>query len=83
MFSADLKDNHSRQTWGKAKQDIVGDEEEPLYDDDGFIPQEVSQQEDREEKDEIGVCPDREQVVVYLWETRSTRENECRFLSFV
>lgn len=65
----DLKDDHRRQTRGKAEQDIVGDQEEPLHHNEGLVPQQVSQQEDGDEEGQVGVRPDREQVVSHLWET--------------
>lgn len=72
----DLKEDHSRQTRGKAEQDIVGDQEEPLHHNEGLMPEEVSQEEDREKEGQVGVCPDREQVVGHLWETTSAREQQ-------
>lgn len=45
-----LKEDHSRQTRGKAEQDVVGDQEEPLYHNEGLIPQEVGQEEDGEKE---------------------------------
>lgn len=65
-FSMDLKEDHCRQPWGKTEQDIVGDQEEPLYHNEGLVPQEVSQEEDGEKEGEVGVRPDREQVVGHL-----------------
>lgn len=67
----DLKKDHSRQSRGKAEQDIVGDQEEPLHHDDGLVPQKVSQQEYREKKGQIGICPDGEQVVGQLWREKT------------
>lgn len=71
--SADLETDHGRQTWGKTEQEVVGDQEEPLYHNEGLVPQEVSQEEDGEKEGQVGVCPDREQVVGHLW----VREDEC------
>ena len=65
----DLKEDHSRQTRGEAEQEAVGDQEEPLYHNEGLVPQEVSQEEDREKEGEVGVRPDREEVVGHLWGT--------------
>lgn len=59
----DLKADHSRQTRGEAEQNVVHDQKEPLYHNEGLMPQEVSQEEDREKEGQVGVCPDREQVV--------------------
>ncbi len=48
--SVDLKEDHGRQTRSKAEQDVVGDQEEALYHNEGLIPQEISQEEDREKE---------------------------------
>lgn len=48
--SVDLKEDHSWQTRSKAQQDVVGDQEEPLYHDEGLIPKEIGQKEDGEQE---------------------------------
>lgn len=73
----DLKEGHSRQTRGKAEQDVVGDQEEPLQHNEGFMPQEVSQEENREKERQVGVCPDREQVVGHLWGNNKQQRTRC------
>lgn len=65
--SVDLNEDHSRQTRGEAEQNIGRDQREPLYHNEGLMPQEVSQEEDREKEGQVGVCPDRVQVVGQLW----------------
>lgn len=53
MFSSvsmNLKEDHSRQTPGKAEQNVVGDQEEPLHHNERLIPQEVGQEEDGEKE---------------------------------
>ena len=62
----DLEERHGRQAGGEAEQDIIGDQEEPLDDDEGLVPQQVGQQEDREQDGQVGVRPDGEQVVGHL-----------------
>lgn len=49
-ISANLKEDHGRQTRGKAEQDVVGDQEEPLNHDERLIPQKVGEEEDGEQK---------------------------------
>lgn len=53
FFSVDLKEDHSGQIRGKAEQDIVGDQEEPLYHNEGLVPQEVTQEEDGEKAGQV------------------------------
>ena len=62
----DLEEHHGRHAGGEAEQDIIGDQEEPLDDDEGLVPQQVGQQEDREQDGQVGVRPDGEQVVGHL-----------------
>lgn len=64
-----LKEDHSEQPWGEAEQDVVGDQEETLHHDEGLVPQEVRQEEDGQKTRQLGVGPDREQVVGHLSDT--------------
>jgi len=62
----DLEKSHGRQARGEAQQEVVGDQEQSLDHYDGLVSQQVRQQEDGEQDDQVGVCPDGEQVVGHL-----------------
>ena len=66
VLSMDLEERHGRQAGGEAEQHIIGDQEEPLDDDNGLVPQQVGQQEDWEQDGQVGVRPHGEQVVGHL-----------------
>ena len=57
---------HGKEAPAPGQEDPGEDVGETLQDDDGFVLGQVGKQEDDDEDREIGVCPDRINIVVNL-----------------